>query len=273
MNTCASSPPTEAFLRWAGSKRQLIPKLMSFWKPEYNRYIEPFAGSAAFFYKLAPNNAILGDINNELISTYQQIRDNLDSVLASIHSLGTGKQFYLDLRAVDPYTISEPERAARFIFLNRYCFNGLYRTNLEGKFNVPYGGGQGKSGQLPSDDHLKACSRLLKNATLINGNFDETLNYAKEGDFIYIDPPFSLKARRIFVEYDPSKFSWEAVEKLRNWLLELNRRSSKFLVSYAESEEADFLKAGFNFEIVSVRRNIAGFCSNRKSANEVLVYN
>lgn len=273
MNISATLLPTESFLRWAGSKRQLVPKLMSFWKPGYTRYIEPFAGSAAFFFKLAPPNAILGDINSDLISTYQQIRDNLDLVLERIHKLGTGKQFYLDLRAMDPNLLSESDRAARFIFLNRFCFNGLYRTNLNGKFNVPYGGDQGKSGQLPTDEHLRACSALLRGARLVNYNFDQTLQFAKEGDFVYIDPPFSIKARRIFVEYDPTKFSWDSIETLRNWLVELNSKRSKFLVSYAESEEADFLKTGFDFELVSVRRNIAGFSSDRKNANEVLIYN
>lgn len=273
MNTLGSLSSTETFLRWAGSKRQLIPTLISFWKPQYHRYIEPFAGSSALFFKLAPTNAILGDINFDLISMYTQIRDNIDAVLDYIHSMGTGKEYYLTLRAIDPCSLSEPERAARFIFLNRFCFNGLYRTNLQGKFNVPYGGEQGKSGKLPTDDHLKACSLLLQNAILINGKFEKTLDNAQRGDFIYIDPPFSIRAKRTFTEYDASKFSWESIESLRNWLIELNQRNSTFLVSYAESEEADYLKSGFHSEIVSVKRNIAGFCSSRKRANEVLIYN
>lgn len=262
-----------SFLRWAGSKRKLIPQLISYWKPEYNRYIEPFAGSAALYFKIAPSNAILGDINNGLISTYQQIRDNIEQVLHSIHGLGSGKEFYLELRELDPINLTESERAARFIFLNRFCFNGLYRTNSKGKFNVPYGGNQGKSGQLPTDGQLRACSKLLSNTILTNSKFEETLQLARPGDFIYMDPPFSVKARRVFIEYDPSKFDWTSIESLRGWLIKLNRMGINFLVSYASSEEADYLKSGFKYEKVSVRRNIAGFCSERKMADEILIYN
>ena len=124
-----------SFIRWAGSKRQLIPILSEFWKPNYKRYVEPFAGSAALFFYLAPNNALLGDINKELIDTYRQVRTNLKQVLNRLSLLNNNKTVYLRLRSQNPTLLSAPDRAARFIYLNRYCFNGLYRTNRSGAFN------------------------------------------------------------------------------------------------------------------------------------------
>ena len=257
------------FLRWAGSKRQLLPVLASYWNDNYKRYIEPFAGSACMFFHLAPPKAVLGDLNGELIGTYRQLKKNPIEITGSLKTFRKGRERYFEVRGIDPVTISSPERAARFIYLNRFCFNGLYRTNASGRFNVPYGGA--KSGSLPTDEHLLGCSELLKKATLVAGDFEKVLAKIKVGDFVYMDPPFSVKARRVFNEYDKSIFSFEDVKRLRGWMENLASRNISFLVSYAESDEADFLKKGFHTDVVSVRRNIAGFTDNRTRSNELLI--
>lgn len=261
----------KSFLRWAGSKRQLIPELSAYWQGSFNRYVEPFCGSATLFFKLAPTSAILGDINAELIETYSQVRKSPLSIAETLKKLRKGRTRYLELRALDPGKMDPAMRAARFIYLNRYCFNGLYRTNLAGRFNVPYGGD--RSGNLPSLQELEACASLLQRAKLIAGGFEKTLNMVKRGDFVYMDPPFNVRSKRVFREYNPSAFGSATLEILRQWLERLDRLGATFLVSYAESDEANALAKSFNTKLVTVKRNISGFVEGRVAANELLITN
>jgi DNA adenine methylase len=260
-----------SFLRWAGSKRQLVPILSQFWKPTYLRYVEPFAGSAALFFHLSPKKALLGDINEELIGAYYQIKHNLRQVLECLSDMRKSKNEYLRLRCQDPHKLHPTYRAARFIYLNRYCFNGLYRTNRNGMFNVPYSGD--RTGDIPSHTHLESCAKRLHNTKLICASFEETLYQVKEGDFVYLDPPFSVKSRRIFNEYNSATFDNKSIQKLRKWLEKLNKMQISFLVSYADSDEAKYLSEGFNTCRVRVKRNISGFAGDRRSAYERLIHN
>lgn len=259
-----------SFLRWAGSKQQLIPTMSRFWDSSHACYVEPFAGSASWFFYVLPHSAILSDINGELIFTYQQVKENLPQVIEELNKLKIGEENYYCLRAIDPLFLSPPARAARFIYLNRFSFNGLYRTNRLGKFNVPYNGG---AGTIPPVDILERCSTALQSARLVACSFDIALEMAKAGDFVYLDPPFSVRAHRIFNEYNAATFNGNHLKLLRDWLVRLDKNNISFLVSYAESEEGDKLAKGFYKEVVAVRRNIAGFAANRKRANELLISN
>lgn len=262
---------SQPFLRWAGSKKQLIPVLSRFWNKDYKRYVEPFAGSACLFFNLCPKEALLSDINQELINTYEQVATDVNSVLKELKKLKKDKTNYSRIRSINPELLNPNERAARFIYLNRYCFNGLYRTNSRGEFNVPYCGDE--RGVMPPDEVFLQASSLLKNVKLYANGYEETLKKVKPGDFVYIDPPFSVRAKTVFNEYDASKFSSEDIKHLRTWMLELDKCGVSFLVSYAESEEADLLKEGFVWETVSVRRSIAGFTASRKRVNEIIISN
>jgi len=264
----ANHPP---FLRWAGSKRRLVPILRSYWKPHYNRYLEPFAGSACLFFSLNTSKAILGDLNGELISTYLEVKYRVDALLDQLSKLHRSRHEYKKLRSLNPNELNSCARAARFIYLNRYCFNGLYRTNLRGKFNVPYGGE--KSGSLPSVDLLRECSKRLMKTRLVAGDFGRVLLHARKGDFVYMDPPFAVGARRVFNEYHPDSFGGDDINRLRIWMEKLDKRGISFLVSYAESAEADLLSKGFTRRRVSVRRNIAGFAADRADSYEILISN
>lgn len=260
-----------SFLRWAGSKRQILPVLSEYWKDSYSRYLEPFAGSACLFFHLGPKKAILGDLNRNLIDTFIALRDHPHQVIRYLRDFSLGKQNYYKIRQDFHSETHKFVKAAQFIFLNRFCFNGLYRTNSDGKFNVPYGGV--KSGSLPAPDHLLVCSEALQTAELLACDFGKVLAKAKAGDFVYMDPPFAVQNRRVFREYGPGLFSHKHVERLRNCLLRLNRKGVPFLVSYAESEEADTLGEGFLVRKVAVKRNIAGFAGKRKRAYELLISN
>lgn len=258
-------------LRWAGSKKQLVPIISNYWRKCHNRYIEPFAGSASAFFHIQPKNAILSDINSELIETYRQIKKNVAEVLSKLGNFKTGKQHYYKIRDLKPQNLDPTMRAARFIYLNRFCFNGLYRTNRRGEFNVPYGGG--KSGSLPGHETLYKCHLLLKNACLITGDFEKALDRTKYGDFVYLDPPYSYKNNRIFHEYDASSFDWNDLDRLRSWQDEMTLRGVEFLISYADCDEAIILKDGYKFEKVEVRRHIAGFAKHRRVVSELLINN
>jgi DNA adenine methylase len=264
------SNTTKPFLRWAGSKQQLVPVLSRYWNSSYTRYVEPFAGSASWFFSLSPSSALLGDINKELVLTYRQIQGHVEDVIYALAKLEVNRTNYLYLRGIQIKTLSNPERAARFIFLNRFSFNAIYRTNSSGQFNVPYNGGAGK---IPNAILLRQCSKALQVARLITGSFEKTLEEVKAGDFVYMDPPYSIKARRTFNEYDASVFSQDQLKVLRDWMLLLDRKEIRFLVSYAASEEGSYLSDGFYCQTVSVRRNVAGFAANRRHADELLISN
>ncbi len=260
------------FLRWAGSKRRLLPVLKTFWTSKHKRYVEPFAGSACLFFAINPPKAILGDLNPELISTYIEVKYRLAAVLKELKKLPSwNREEYIRLRSLDPESLKPHVRAARFIYLNRFCFNGIYRTNLQGQFNVPYSGD--RCGDVPSDEVFESCARGLRRARFINKDFEHVLKHAEKGDLVYMDPPYAVRGRRVFREYDPSTFTHEDITRLRRWMEKLNAAGINFVVSYAESEEADVLKKNFSYETVAVRRNIAGFAAHRSVTKELLISN
>ncbi len=257
------------FLRWAGSKRQQVSRLASYWTEDFERYVEPFAGSACLFFHVGPSKALLGDLNSELIATYREIKYRPREVATQLRSFRKNKKTYYAIRKQNPSTLTSTMRAVRFIYLNRCCFNGLFRTNLRGEFNVPYGG-RG-SGAIPSAEALVACSRQLRRASLIAADFEATLDKVKSGDFVYMDPPFSVGARRVFKEYAASTFNLPDVFRLRQRMERLADEKVRFLVSYLSSDEADILSKGFHVSRVNVRRNISGFIKTRTLSEEMLI--
>lgn len=267
-------PPSkhgQPFLRWAGSKRKLVPKLSAYYGRDLNRYIEPFVGSASLFFDVMPNRAILGDINRELIFTYREVKYRLSDVLRELGKLRRSKKTYNRLRKLNVQSLTRAQRAARFIYLNRFCFNGIHRTNIKGEFNVPYSGE--KTGRLPSRELLENCSRLMRGSRFVAGDFGKTLAHARAGDFVYMDPPFYVESKRVFKEYNGVPFSGKDIQRLRDWMVRLDRKKITFLVSYAKCKEARTLSKGFRTQQVTVRRSIAGFSKHRHRSREQLITN
>ena len=159
--SCARAP-IRPLLRWAGSKRKLLSRLAPFWNPgRHRRYIEPFAGSACLFFELRPEKAILGDTNRELIHLYRAVRVSPESLFYRLAHIRRDARTYYRWRAIDPLRTDPETRALRFLYLNRNCFNGIYRTNVDGDFNVPFGGKEGKPlGAIERDDFMRAAERL-----------------------------------------------------------------------------------------------------------------
>lgn len=259
------------FLRWAGSKRKILPQLAKFWRSDYNRYVEPFAGCAALFFKLQPTSALLGDLNGELIETYKVVRENPDNFHAALSILPKGERHYYQMRNKNPQRMDQFERAVRFVYLNRHCFNGIYRTNLKGDFNVPFGGQ--KPGVIPAVEEFRKCALLLERAELQAGDFGHVLRNTRKGDFVYMDPPYAVASRRIFREYGPKEFCKNDLERLSNHLHRMNKRGVHFVVSYADCIEAKEVLRSWNMKRIKVRRHVAGFVGARRIAYELLVTN
>lgn len=256
--------------RWAGSKRKTLNALTGFWNDRFERYIEPFVGSACLFLKLKPNAAILADLNSALIDAYEAIRDNPVEVAEALYAIPRDADTYYKVRRSYKSSTAAIDRAAQFVYLNRNCFNGIFRTNLNGDFNVPFGADQG---QYPRLCDFQTTSNLLKKATLLRGDFGATLRHLRKGDFVYLDPPFAATGVRTFVEYGKRSFAEDDIDRLSRHLERIDSRGASFLVSYADCPRAREIATHWNSKVIEVRRQIAGFASNRKTAFELLITN
>lgn len=228
-------------------------------------------GSACLFFALAPKAALLTDLNQELVATFLQVRDHPFAVADHLVRCALTKSEYLRLRAMRPDKLTAAAVAARFIYLNRYCFNGLYRTNLKGEFNVPYA--PNGTGQLPTRRLLRKCAVLLKNAKIQACDFDNTIDRVRKGDFVYLDPPFVVERRRVFREYSSKIFTHEDLARLKRALKRIDAAGATFVVSYADSREGRDALSRWEVARVRTRRNIAGFHEHRGFAYELLATN
>jgi len=258
-------------IRWAGSKRYLANHLIPQFPGELKRYIEPFCGSASLFFLLEPSESILADINPELINALRLIRTRSSAVMEKYESLPDDRDFFYLIRSLQPATLSKTERAARFLYLNRLCFNGLYRTNKLGQFNVPYSG-QRNSRPLLKTEIVKA-GVLLKNCEILSTDFRATIERSKKGDFLYVDPPYASNEQNQFCEYDANSFGVKDIEDLWSALKSADKRGVKFMLSYTECTEIKKFADYWSSESIQVRRNIAGFAGHRKTAKEVVIKN
>jgi DNA adenine methylase len=258
------------FLRWAGSKRKQLSRLVSFWSPDHKRYVEPFAGSACLFFEIAPDAAVLGDSNKELMQLYRVVRDEPERLYRRLCCIRRDKATYLRWRSLRPESLDRETRALRFLYLNRNCFNGIYRTNMAGEFNVPMGT---RLGEYFGSDDLVRCSKLLERTTLIAADFAKTLERVKAGDFVYLDPPYAVTSRRIFREYGKKTFDTADIPRLSECLTAIAKQDADFLVSYADCAEARALSLDWYSVRLPIKRHIAGFAGDRRNAYEWLISN
>ena len=226
--------PLRPVLRWAGGKHRLTPALMQLLPEAYERLVEPMVGSAALFFACGAKQAILGDSNSELINFYRVLANRTDELINRLLSLKASRTRYYELRNLRPR--GELDRAVRFAYLNRLCWNGLYRVNREGGFNVPIGS------RLPSrlwdENHLRCAAAMLRSAELVCGDFELTLKFCKSGDVVYLDPPYpkTNKDSLGFNRYTPAPFSAADHERLARAAIRLHRRGVRVIVSTGSSE-------------------------------------
>ncbi len=260
---------SKSIIRWAGSKRKLLPELVKRVPLEYERYIEPFCGSACLFFELPAKKAVLSDINEELINTYKQLKKD-KYIRAKLIAIPVSKDDYYKYRAIESGSLTKLEQAIRFLYLNRYCFNGIYRTNQAGKFNVPIGS---RTGGFPDEKTFEAVRKKLHKARLISADYKKVLKEAGEGDFVYIDPPYS-KSEKFTGEYGPGSFNASDLPVFIKELDDLDSRGAKFLFSYRVCKAtAEELSQRYYVERVRVMRHISGLKKEWNEVEEILVRN
>lgn len=220
------------FLKWAGGKRWLLNAYPDIFPAKIKSYIEPFVGSGAVFFSLKPQSALLADSNAELIGAYEEIKRDWESVYCQLeqHQFHHNKQYYYRVRESNPDLPAA--RAARFIYLNRTCWNGLYRVNLKGKFNVPKGT---KSNVLLESDDFELISKLLQDVKLEVSDFEATIDKATSGTFIFVDPPYTVRHNNNgFVKYNEKLFSWDDQCRLKRCLVKAKARGASVLCTNAD---------------------------------------
>jgi len=256
-------------IRWAGSKRKLLPALSTRLPKSFERYVEPFCGSACLFFDQSPQRALLSDINDELINAFKQIKRNT-SIYEKLSALPKTEAHYYYLRGLSPKELNVEQRAIRFLYLNRFCFNGVYRTNKQGLFNVPRGV---NTGDFPAKKVFDSARASLKRADLKSQSYEVTLGNLSKGDFVYIDPPYS-KSGRFTGEYGLGSFNANQLPDFISHLNEVDSIGVKFLFSYRLClSTATKLKDRFIVEDLTVKRHISGFKRNWDEVTEIMVRN
>lgn len=257
------------FLKWAGGKRWLVESLQLQIPDFEGTYIEPFLGGGAVFFHLAPTPAVLSDVNPRLIETYQAIKDDWASVEKSLraHQANHSKDYYYEERS--RVRRKAHTRAAQFLYLNRTCFNGLYRENLKGVFNVPIGT---KTKVLMDDDDFCGASQLLAGASLVCCDFEVTIDRAQNGDLVFIDPPYTIAHNNNgFLKYNQSIFSWQDQERLHRAIVRAASRGARVIVTNADHDSVRELYSDFGAPKTVHRSSvISGSNSSRGRATEVL---
>lgn len=271
----------EPVVKWAGGKRQLLDHLMRRVPRDFNHYFEPFLGGGALLLNLQPSKKTVNDLNSALMSLYRRIKDHPEDLIEEVKKLDTGLQtaktsggkYFYNLRNRYNELISNGsyclETDALMLFLNKHCFNGLYRVNAKGHFNVPFNGSTSPS---MSEDNICAVSAALQEAVLLNQDFEKACEGAQSGDFIFLDSPYAPLKTDSFRDYTKEGFSLADHERLSHLFKNLDRRGCMVMLTNHDTPLIRELYRGYRIEIVPVRRAINSDASKRKGT-EVIITN
>lgn len=270
------------FVKWVGGKRQLLKqfRLMDLYPPEgfnskIGKYFEPFVGGGAVFFDLLPEKAFLSDLNNELVTTYNIIKKDVENLIKSLKKHKLEKEYFLKIRAQNPEKLSDIDVASRFIYLNRTCFNGMYRVNSKGEFNVPFGKYQNPL--ICDEENLLKVSRALQNVEIRQQDYKQVLKKAKEGDFVYFDPPYyPISKTASFTSYTSELFLDKEQIELRDAFWELHKRGCFVMLSNSDTPFINKIYSelrGVRITKVQAGRAINANASKRGKITEVLVTN
>ena len=263
-------------VKWIGGKRQLIDTLHMHMPVSYTRYFEPFIGGGALFFSLQPHNGYIADDNEELINMYTIIRDNVDELIDSLRKHEVSKEYYLAIRKLDRLDtyrqISKIERASRFIYLNKTCFNGIYSVNSNGYFNVPFG--YYTTPLVVDEANLKRASELLKTTDIVHTDFSTILTYVQKNDFVYFDPPYiPLNKTSKFTSYTKQGFSLDMHYILKDICDELDRRGVFFMLSNSDTKLTHELYKNYDRIQVFASRVVNASSHGRGKITELLIRN
>ena len=268
------------FVKWAGGKRQLLDKISERLPQTYNNYFEPFIGGGAVLFELQPERAVINDINASLINAYRIIANNPNEFIEKVHELDSnigenGKEYYYSLREhyndklmKEEYDV---ELASLFVFLNKHCFNGLYRVNGKGLFNVPYNNSKKES---IDEGAIFNVSEYLKKVTILHGDFEAACREAKEGDFVFFDSPYAPLNPTSFESYTKEGFDVESHERLAKLFDELTKKGCYCMLTNHNTEFINKLYSnkGYRMDVVSVKRMINSDASKR-TGEEIIICN
>ena len=277
----APSVPAKPFLKWAGGKTQLLDQFVGLYPVagSFKRYIEPFVGSGAVFFQikalLDPPSAILADGNEELINVYKAVRDDVEGLIRTLrkHKAAHCRDYYYTVRAKRGSQLTGTARAARLIYLNKTCYNGLYRVNSRGEFNVPMGAYADPA--ILNEENLRQASAALRRVRLEVADFTRVLSIARRGDFIYFDPPYHpISETAYFTSYTEKSFKTEDQRRLAQLYRALDKKGCLLMLSNSETPLVrELYQDRYRIQIVSARRNINSRADKRGRIPEIVVTN
>ncbi|MCT6890374.1 MAG: DNA adenine methylase [Lactobacillus sp.] len=264
--------------KWVGGKRQLIPELTDKAPKSYNRYFEPFVGGGALLFQLAPGEATINDQNAELINIYRSIKNDPKTLLLCLeeHQRNNSKEYYLYIRAADRdgriEQMSNVERAARILYMLRVDFNGMYRVNKKGQFNVPYG--RYKNPKVANSENIMAVSQYFNDSdiNILNEDFSKAVSNATKGDFVYFDPPYiPLSETSSFTAYTEDGFEKSDQIRLADQFFSLAEKGVKVMESNSDTKFTRELYKDANIHVVKAKRMINAQADGRGKINELII--
>lgn len=265
-------------LKWVGGKRQLLPEIRKYLPKHYSSYYEPFVGGGAVLFDIQPKKAIINDSNSELINFYEVVRDDVDSLIKDLSKHKNESEYFYEVRALDrdeKYSkLTKIERASRMLFLNKTCYNGLFRVNQAGQFNSPFG--RYKNPNIINEITLRAVSKYFNEANVEfrNLDFEESLKGIRKGSFVYFDPPYyPISDSSNFTGYTQNGFNENQQIRLKKMCDKLDKKGVKFLLSNSAAKFIYELYDDYKIEVVKAKRSINSNGKSRGAVDEVLVRN
>lgn len=273
------NPLVSPVVKWVGGKRQLLQDILKHIPDKYSTYYEPFVGGGAVLFHLQPRKMVINDINEELMNVYNVICNNVEELIEDLKKHKNEADYFYKIRELDrdreKYAqLNNIERASRIIYLNKTCYNGLFRVNRQGEFNTPFG--RYKNPNIANEATLKAVNNYFNKAkiTLKCGDFEEAVKGIRKGGFVYFDPPYDpVSESANFTGYDKGGFDKDEQIRLKKLCDKLNNRGVKFLLSNSSTEFILNLYKDYNITIVKAKRSINSKGDGRGDVNEVLVKN
>jgi DNA adenine methylase len=259
------------FLKWAGGKTQLLPELRKLYPLNFDKYYEPFLGGGAVFFDLKPKNYLISDSNPELINTYKTIATKHKEVVKKLSKMKNSEEYFYKVRELKFEDLDKIEAAARTIYLNRTCFNGLYRVNKSGQFNVPYG--RYKNPNFIQEERLLSASKLLSANKIRQMTFEKLRDIKiSKNDFIFFDPPYvPLEGYADFKRYTKEQFHFDSQEKLAELFKSLASQGVKLILTNSNTDIVRNLYKGFDYKVIDTKRNINSR-GNKRTGQDLIVY-
>ncbi len=268
-------------VKWVGGKRQLLDELKKYTPSRISTYYEPFFGGGANLFAIQPKNAVINDLNGDLVTTYRVIKEKVEELIEKlkVHEANNTEEYFYQIRDLDRQSsrynaLDDVEKAARLIYLNKTCYNGLFRVNSSGQFNTPYG--KYKNPNIVNEVVLRAVSKYFNdnNIQILSGDFADAVANAQKGDFVYLDPPYDpVSNTASFTGYNEGGFNKKEQERLKLVCDELNKKGVKFLLSNSNTEFINNLYKGYDIIIVKAKRSINSNGNKRGEVEEVLIKN